>query len=1134
MKRNSYYPTLRPLRIFMLFVVVQIMLGTLGSRVMAEPSQRLSEVKLTLSFDQVSVKEVLQEIEQHTDFYFSYGNAQVNLQQKVTIENKKQSLKDILYSVASQTNLNFKRINQSIVVMLRPAKTKNVPQITEVTVSGVVTDQENMPLPGVNVLLKDTNEGTITDLDGNFRITVDETATLVFSFIGYETKEVPVRGQSQLNVVLEPSLTSLDNVVVIGYGTARKKDVTGAIAEVQTVKQLKDRPIFNAQEVMQGTVPGVTVLSNGGDPTATPMVRVRGIGTLSNEEPLYVVDGVPGAPIPNPADIESMNVLKDASASAIYGARAAAGVVIITTKKGMSGKPQINFNTYAGVQNVTRQLDALNAQEYADVMNLAFDNAGYAADYEGRAYINPDTNPYGLVTRTNWMDEIFRSGAIQNYDLSVKGGSENSRFYTSLGYRKTEGTLRNTYADRYALRLNSDFDLGERFHVGENFTVLYNNGNYGVNTTSGYTGALITAIYYPPSATVWEDESAGLYGGVAPRGSDYIGSYGDLINPVAYLDRLNSKRPSTTLSGNAYAEYSILDGLTYRFNLGLTRTNTTVKSFTSRITEPGKIFDYNELYQEDNLSFSWVAENTLNYQKVFAERHSLNLLVGYMAQKSEYSYFNMSAQGFPSEAPSQQFFPNANGPFGTPSGGSTQNSLISTLARLNYEYDGKYLLTATLRRDGSSKLGSGNKWGSFPSASVAWRLSEESFMQNTNWLDDLKLRASWGKIGNLGALGDFPTTVLLSRTQALLGDPASNTDYYGYAINGIANPNIQWETTTQTDIGVNATAFDNTVYFNADYFFKKTDDMLVQVPLSGTAGVSNAPWENAGSVENKGWEFQLGYANTIGELNFDISGNLTTIENTVTSLGDNYDNIQHGNSVRGILQPLRTEVGHAIYSFYVYENDGIFQNEEAVSSYTGPDGELIQPNARPGDLKFVDQNGDGMLNEQDKVFKGDNFPDFSYGVNLNMNYRGFDLNLLLQGVSGITVFNGLKFSTLMPTQGYNMLSEIKDAWSPTNTGSDIPQVSVKDENNNFGTVSDWYLEDASYMRVKNITLGYTLPAALVDRISLSQVRFYVTGTNLLTFSQYSGFDPEVIADHGIDMGYYPQARSFIFGLNVGF
>lgn len=374
----------------------------------------------------------------------------------------------------------------------------------------------------------------------------------------------------------------------------------------------------------------------------------------------------------------------------------------------------------------------------------------------------------------------------------------------------------------------------------------------------------------------------------------------------------------------------------------------------------------------------------------------------------------------------------------------------------------------------------------------------------------------------------------MSRTQALLGDPASITDYYGYAINGIANPDIKWETTTQTDIGVNATAFRNTVYFNADYFFKKTDDMLVQVPLSGTAGVSNAPWENAGSVENKGWEFQLGYTNTIGELNFDISGNLTTIKNTVTSLGDNYDNIQHSNNVRGILQPLRTEVGHAIYSFYVYENDGVFQSEEAVNSYTGPDGELIQPNAQAGDLKFVDQNGDGILNEQDKVFKGDNFPDFNYGVNLNMAYRGFDLNVLLQGVSGITVFNGLKFSTLMPTQGYNMLDEIKDAWSPTNTGSDIPQISVKDENNNFGTVSDWYLEDASYMRVKNVTLGYTLPATLVDRINLSQVRFYVTGSNLLTFSQYSGFDPEVIADHGIDMGYYPQARSFIFGLNVGF
>ncbi|UII26752.1 TonB-dependent receptor [Fulvivirga maritima] len=1106
---------------------------TLLPPAIANSQQSLSDVKLTLSLKEVPVKKVLDKIENETDFNFSFGNRRVNLDQKVTIQSNNKSLKEILYSIALQTDLNFKRISQNIVVMLRTGKMEIIAEVAEVTVSGIVKDMNGDPLPGVNVVIKGTSKGSITDINGAFTLTVPDDATLIFSYIGFNTEEISVNGRTNIDVALTPSLTSLENIVVIGYGTAKKKDVTGAISEVQNVEQLNTRPIFNAQDVMQGKVAGVTVLQNGGDPTAQPMVRVRGIGTLSNEEPLYVVDGVPGAPVPNPADIETMNVLKDASASSIYGVRAAAGVVIITTKKGQSGKTQVNFNTYYGVQNVSKKLDALNAQEYADVMNLAFNNAGYAADYPGREYIQPQTNAYGLVTRTNWMDEIFRTATIQNYDVSINGGSEKSRFYTSLGYKKSEGTLRNTYADRYTLRLNSDFDLGEHFKVGENFTVLFNNGNYGVNTTSGYTGALITAIYYPPSAVIWENEAEGLYGGVAPRGSDYIGSYGDLINPVAYLNRLNDKRPSTTLSGNVFAEYNIIEGLTYKFNLGINRTNTTIKSFTSKITEPGKIFDYNELYQEDNLRFSWVAENTLNYKKMVGD-HSFDILLGYMSQKYEYSYFNMSAQGFPSEDPSQQYFPNANGPFAAPGGGSTENALVSALARLNYDYKDKYLLTATIRRDGSSKLSKDNRWGSFPSASVAWRLSNEDFMQDVSWLNDLKLRASWGKIGNLGALGDFPTTVSLSRTEGLLGNPASYTNYYGYAIDGIANSDIKWETTTQTDIGLNATALDSKIYLNADYFFKETSDMLVQVPLVGTAGVSNAPWENAGTVQNKGWEFLLGYTNQIGDLTFDISANLTTIKNEVTSLGSNYDNIQHSENVRGILQPLRTEVGHAIYSYYVYENDGIFQNDEEINNYIGPNGKKVQPYAQPGDLKFVDQNGDGKLNEEDKVFKGDNFPDFTYGINLSLNYKAFDLTMLLQGVSGIKVFNGLKFSTLKPTQGYNMLADVKDAWSPENTGSDIPRVSVDDQNNNFGTVSDWYLEDASYMRVKNVTLGYTLPTSFANRLKLSQLRIYATATNLLTFTDYSGFDPEVISNHGIDMGYYPQARSFIFGLNLKF
>ncbi|MBU2915722.1 SusC/RagA family TonB-linked outer membrane protein [Reichenbachiella agariperforans] len=1101
-------------------------------------SQKLNEVQLSFVLEAASLEQVFTELESQTQFEFGYDRHVLRSKSKYSFRANNLSLEEVLLHIAEKENLRFKRVNDQILVFKVEKEASAVSRIEVVadrTVTGRITGAElGDPLIGASVVLKGTQVGAITDVDGRFSISIPEDAEiLIVTYIGYESKEIILGENSSYSISLKQDVTSLEELVVVGYGSTKKKDVNGAVSEVKAVQQMNDRPIFNAQEIMQGTVAGVTVLNNGGDPTAQPVVRVRGIGTLSNEEPLYVVDGLPGAIMPNPADIASINVLKDASASAIYGARAAAGVVIITTKKGETGKPTVDLNVYSGVQEAWKTLTSLDAKEYAETMNQAFDNAGFAADYAGRDYITMEKNPDGFVTRTDWMDEIFRTGVIQNYDLSVKGGNEDSHFFASFGYRNTEGTLLNTYAERFSARLNSDFYVGKRLKIGENFSVQFNNGNYGVSTANAYTGAIITALYYPASATIWEDKESGLYGGVAPRGSQYIGSYGDLINPVAYLDRLSNRRPSTTMSGNAFAELTIMDGLTYKLNMGINRNNITIKDFTSKITEPGKIFDYNELYQENRIVNEFVIENTLEYKKVFAGKHSVQALVGYMAQENSYEYFSMSARGFQSEEDDQQYFPNANGPFNAPDGGKGVNSLISTLGRLNYDYMDKYSLTVTVRRDGSSKLGEGNKWGTFPSAALAWRISNESFMKGIDWLNDLKLRGSWGKLGNVGALGNYPTAITLSRTNALLGDPASYTNYFGYSINGIANPDIKWETTTQTDFGIDASMLDNHVYFSADYFVKNTDDMLLQVPLSGTAGVSNAPWENAGSVENKGWEFMLGYTNQVGQLHFDASANLTAIRNEVTSLGDNYTNISHSNSVRGILQPLRTEVGQAIYSYYVYETDGIFQTDQEAENYVN-NGLVVQPQAQAGDLKFVDQNGDGKLDEEDKVFKGDNFPDFSYGFNLGANYKNFDFNLQIQGVQGVTVFNGLKFSTLKPTQGYNMLDDIQDAWSPTNMNSDIPRLSVKDENNNFGTVSDWYLEDASYMRIKNLTIGYSLSSTLIDRVNIDQLRVYFTASNLLTLTKYSGMDPEVIADHGIDQGYYPLSRSFILGINLKF
>lgn len=1104
--------------------------------------QDLSDVEISIKIENATIEQVILNIEKNTDFKFGYNKRTVNNQRRITLKKRNATLKDVLLELSEKAGVKFKRIDNHILISPLKNKDKEKQQpIIEVqgrTLSGKVVDVEGNPLVGATVMLKGTTMGALTDLEGNFSLAVpEEDAVIVISYVGFETQEIAVQDKSEVSIVLKESAETLENVVVVGYGTERERDLTGAISDLKQVSQIQDRPVLNAQDILQGNVPGVIVLNDGGDPNKQPIVRVRGIGTINGENPLYVVDGVPNSPLPNPADIASISILKDASAASIYGVRASAGVIIVTTKKGIKdGKAHVNLNAYAGVQTAWKKLEPLNAKEYIEVMNTAFDNAGTAKDSKEREYLDASKNPYGAVTRTNWVDEIFQNGMIKNVDLSVSSGTDKSNFYTSLGYNKTEGTLKNTYAERYSLKLNSTHKILKNLEIGENFTFLFKNGNYGVNTTSGYTGTIITAIYYPSSAAVWEDQANNLYGGVAPRKSKYVGSYGDLINPVAYLERLDDKRPTTILSGNIYGSYEFVKGLTYKINVGINRETVQRKYFVSRRTEPGKIFDFNELYQSTKNKNSWVIENTLNYEKVFDGKHSIKLLGGYTSQKNVVDYYQAYAKNFEFEDKDLRYFGNANQhrPTEDTKGSDVGvNTILSMLGRVSYSFQDKYLFTATVRRDGSSKLvNKDNRWGLFPSASVAWRLSEESFMSGISGLNDLKIRASYGKMGNLAGLSNYPGTVLINTgAKTVVGTGSDRKFITTSIIDGIANPNLKWEDTEQFDIGLNASLLDSKLSFSFDYFIKNTEDMLVRPSLLGAAGVSTAPFENVGSMQNKGFEIALGYNNvtTSSDFKYDISANFSTVQNEVKSLG-NRSSIIHDNNVRGVHNPLKTAVGHPVYSFFVYETAGIFQNKGELEKY-----KKTQPLAKVGDLKFVDQNKDGKLDEKDKVFKGSNFPDFSYGLNLSGSYKGFELSMLWQGVQGVQVFNGLKFSTLKPTQGYNMLKEIKNAWSPTNTGSDIPRISLKDENQNFGRTSDWYLEDASYLRLKYITLAYNIPSKILPMLNgNTNIKIYATAKNLFTFTKYTGMDPEVISNRGIDTGYYPQPRTFIMGLNIGF
>ncbi|UZR97544.1 SusC/RagA family TonB-linked outer membrane protein [Chondrinema litorale] len=1127
-------------------ILIQTLLTSMVFAVDMANAQKLKDVYLKVDIGDVTLGKSLQIIEENTDFNFSFQTGNLPLAKKLKISGEDHSLQEILTQISKKAKVSFKRINNQIIVKSYDAKADlNVidAAVADITISGKVTDaQTNEPIPGASILIKGTTKGTVTDFDGNYKIIAPEDGTLQISYVGFTTQEVEVGGRSTIDIALATDLNQLEEILIVGYGTSNKEDVTGAVTNVDAVKEINNRPINNVESVLQGTVAGVTVVNNSGDPTSTPTIRIRGIGTMNDEAPLYVVDGIPNAPVPNPTDIKTMTVLKDASAAAIYGVRAAAGVILIETKKGEAGKPKVSFNAYGGFQQAWKKLESLDAREYAEVMNTAFDNAGYADDYNGRDYIKEDLNPYGFVTRTDWIDEIFRSGTMQNYDLSVSGGSDKGTYMASVGHRKIEGTLLNTYSKIYSARFNSSLNLSDKLRVGENIMVKYTDGNYGVNTSSGYTGALISAIYYPRSAVVWEDQANGIYGGVVPSdNTTYAGSYGDLINPVAYLNRLDDKRPTTTLSGNFFLDYDILEGLKFRFNGGLNRTVAQQSQFTSKVPEIGKISDYNELYESTTVDQSWVAENTLTYEKLFNNVHGLKLMVGYTAQKNTSEYNSITGRGFMDESQSSRYMANAS-EITAFDGSKYEYALTSWLGRVNYDYNDKYFFTGIVRRDGTSKLydatsSDNNHIGVFPSLSVGWKLSNESFIQDISAISFLKLRAGWGKIGNLGSLSNYPLSLLMEKTQALLGESGDYYSYYGYAINELASQNLKWETTEQTDIGIDAAFFNDKITLTADYFFKNTHDILARGGLlPGTAGVDYNSWTNNKQVKNKGWEISLGYNHqSQSDFQFSINANLSHVKNEVVAMGDvEYET--YDNNVRYTLYPIRSQVGQPVYSFYVYETDGIFQSNDEVSAYTGPDGNLVQPYAKAGDLKFVDQNGDGELDDDDKVFKGNAFPEFTYGLNANFAYKGFDLSLFFQGVQNVNLFNGLKLSTLMPTQGYNMLSDIKDAWSPTNTGSDIPIVSVTDENNNFGTVSDWYIEDASYLRLKNLTLGYTIPSSAIEKAGMSSLRVYFTATNLLTFTDYTGFDPEVdaVTNKGIDVGQYPQSRSYILGLNVQF
>lgn len=1010
-------------------------------------------------------------------------------------------------------------------------------------VNGRVTDENDQGLPGVNLLIKGTTQGTVTDSDGVFNLeSVDPDAVLVASFVGYVSQEIALAGRTSVDIRMIPDVNSLDEIVVVGYGEQKKSVVTGAIASVKA-EDLKNQPLTRIEQSLQGRVSGLTVAMGSGQPGSGATIRVRGITTFGNNNPLWVVDGVVvdngGIGYLNQSDIESIEVLKDAASQAIYGARAAAGVILVTTKKGKSGGLQVNYNGFVGTSAPAKKLDLLNATEYATLINESLAAADKTPLY---------ADPRALGEGTDWQEAIFNSSAKrQSHELSLSGGNDRSTFYTSFGYLNQEGIVASRISQytRFNIRLNSTHKVTRWLTFGENIGYARTKSKGLGNTNSEFGGPLSSAINLDPITPLVETDPV-LAGGSPYAGNpvvrDAFGNpYGisgvvgqELTNPMAYIHtRLGNYGFADDFVGNSYLEAEPVKGLRVRSTLGFKLAFYGSESFTPvYYLNSSQNTSQTSFNRQMNQVFNWNVENTISYTKTI-EKHNASVLLGQGAyydnnnRGTNVTYFNIPVDNFDDATM------NFNVPADDRSSSGyegTVHTVSSLFARFNYDYDEKYLLTAIIRRDGSSRFGSNNKYGYFPSFSAGWVASRENFWPVNDFVNFIKIRGGYGVVGN-DAIGDFMYLPLIGGGRNYtMGD--SPTAAIGYSPNAPANPDLKWESTAQTNIGFEATVLNN---FNVvfDWYRKVTTDILRNPRIPSYVGAVSNPAANVADMENRGVELELGYRARVGSLEISVAGNASYTQNEITGLENGVAYLDGGQSFQASSFPItRTAVGQPMSSFYGFKSLGIFQTQEAVAAHTNSTGQVIQPNARPGDFIWADLDDDGDIDSEDRTFLGNPTPTWSYGLTVNLAYRNFDLTVFGQGVSGNTIFQGLR---RLDVTNSNWQTDALGRWTGPGTSNEFPRLIDGDPNGNFTKPSAFYLEDGDYFRIKTIQLGYSLPDALIRKAGLQTARVYVMSENLLTLTKYTGFDPEIGGGvMSIDRGIYPQARSFMIGVNVGF
>jgi TonB-linked SusC/RagA family outer membrane protein len=983
-------------------------------------------------------------------------------------------------------------------------------------ISGIVSSNGEL-IPGVTILVKDKTTGTTTDFDGAFSILAEPTDVLIFSSIGFKKQEIPIGAQTDLNVELTVESEELEEVVLVGYGTVKKKDVTSAISTVKG-EELSKRVTTNIQDALAGQLPGVQVQSNGGQPGSVSTVTVRGISTLNDNTPLYVVDDVPLEDINflSASDIESVQVLKDASAAAIFGSRASNGVIIIKTKQAKTDRISINLNAYSGLQTVAQEPHLAGAEEYANIINTARTNDGNSPIYP---------NPEELGKGTDWWDQTTQTAPISDVNLNITTGTNTMKISTGLSYQDQDGIVKGSSFTRWTARLNTEFKLGEKITIGENFTYAKSNTVNGPNLVwDVHRLEPVTDPYLPDYEQVGRNEF-----------SIYSPTITDVPNAIGLLARTFDETDYYRTVANLYLNWEILKGLSLKTQYSIYSSGYENNWFTpDYYIEETDRQDVNSVGRTHNNRTNSTWNNTLTYENIF-ENHSLNLMAGMIFEDQEHRTLYGTGENIPSNHPDLRYLEAATEAFFT-AGNNENYSMLSYIGRLNYGFMDKYLLTATIRADGSSLFPEENKWGYFPSVSVAWVISNEDFLKDSEWVNLLKFRAGWGQIGN-----DNRNSIPVDARLTTIGNEYYTSGYgqntiIGTAPDNVGNPDIKWETVEDINLGLDLTLFDYKLGINFDVFKRTTSDMLMAKTIPAYLGSGyNAQWSNVGSFNTQGFDLGLNYKESFTDFTMDFTVNISKYTAKVEKLADG-EAIWDGNHQRLDFLSYTAE-GETPGSFYGYVSDGIFQNRTEINSHSDEFGNIIQPFAQPGDMRFKDLDGDGELTDKDRTIIGNPVPDFNYGITLKFGYQNFDLSTLFTGSYGNDMLNAANPYLMSGSGNYNSYAGLFDsAWDGEGSTNTQPRLSNEDPNQNF-RYSDYYIEDGSFFRLKNMQLGYTIAESISKKGGINQIRFYLSGENIFTVTDFSGLDPDIggyATLQGVDWGHYPLPRIYNIGINMFF